>query len=215
MKDRSRVVQMALFQTKFCSLIYNFFAIPLLFSVPFILKIWLKTPPEYSVEFTRIVIIASMVSLLCSGLSSTFYAVGKIKSYIIWIGTCMIVNVFFAYGCLRLGFSVVSTVSLFILLEVILCMIRLAFARQIVGLSIYNYFSFVLKPILYTMIPTLLVACCIPCNSFQSFLLMGFMTVSTYVLSLYFWGLTKDERVVINCFVKKIYYGYKEKNISK
>lgn len=215
MKDRSRVVQMALFQTKFCSLIYNFFAIPLLFSVPFILKIWLKTPPEYSVEFTRIVIIASMVSLLCSGLSSTFYAVGKIKSYIIWIGTCMIVNVFFAYGCLRLGFSVVSTVSLFILLEVILCIIRLAFARHIVGLSIHNYFSFVLKPILYTMIPTLLVACCIPCNSFQSFLLMGFMTVSTYVLSLYFWGLTKDERVVINCFVKKFYYGYKEKNISK
>ena len=203
--NRDRVIRMSLLQTKYCAIIYAAFAIPLLSAIPFILEIWLTTPPEHTVAFARIVIIASLLSVSCSGISSIFYATGKIQRYIVWLGSLMIMNVFVAYGIMRLGASVEVVVSLFIILEILLMMLRLHYAIKYVNMSINDYWRIVFKPLYVISVPSLIVAFVIPSDNFISATIMILSTEITYLYLLYQKGLVKEEREVIKTKIQKLF----------
>lgn len=205
MNNRERVVRMSLLQTKYCAIIYAVFAIPLLSAVPFVLKIWLTTPPEHTVAFARIVIIASFLSVSCSGLSSIFYATGNIQRYIVWLGSLMITNVFVAYIIMRLGASVEVVVGLFIILEMLLMIIRLHYAYKYVHLSIKDYWRIVLKPLSVISIPSLIVAFVIPSDNFISMVVMIISTEIIYLYLLYQKGLVKEEREILRSKIEKLF----------
>ena len=204
MNDRGRVVKISLLQTKYCSIIYAAFAIPLLSAIPFILEVWLTTPPEHTVAFARIVIFASLLSVSCSGISSIFYATGNIQRYIVWLGTLMIANVFVAYGIMRLGASVEVVVGLFIILELFLMILRLYYANKYDYFNFNDYWSIVLKPLIVISAPTFMVAFIIPSNNFVTTTIMILMTEIVFFSLLYKKGLKTDEREILKSKIKKI-----------
>ena len=205
MNDRERVIRMSLLQTKYCSIIYAAFAIPLLSAIPFVLEVWLTTPPEHTVAFSRIVIIASLFSVSCSGISSIFYAIGKIQGYIVWLGSLMITNVFVAYGIMRLGAAVEIVVGLFILLEIFLMILRLYYANKYVFLHIKDYWTVVLKPLIVISTPAFIVAFIIPSNNLVTTIVMILVTEIVFLSLLYKKGLNIDERYILKSKIKKLF----------
>ena len=61
MQDRNRVVSLSMLSTKYCSLIYGFFSIPLMVTLPYVLEVWLSNVPEHTITFTMSMIISSMI----------------------------------------------------------------------------------------------------------------------------------------------------------
>lgn len=209
MKDGGRMVKLSLLSTKYCSLIYSFIAIPLLAVLPFVFHIWLGTPPDYTECFSRIIIIASIVSMLSLGLAPMLYAKGNIKGYLFWIGTLLIVMVFVALGLLKMGASVYIAISLFIVLEIISFFVRLYYCRKYVGLVVQDYLNIVLIPYMKVLVPTVIVVflyCSIPFSigMFTDALLKILIASFVFVVFSYYFGLNKEERnIVSNAFVKK------------
>lgn len=194
MNERGRVVKMAVLSTKYCAWIYSLFAIPLLVSLQFIFSVWLKTPPDHSIVFTRIVVAASMISMLSSGISSIFYAIGIVKNYLLCLGTILIAMVFVGYGIMKSGLPVEWVVSLFIIIEFILMFVRLYYANKYVAYSINNYLKQIIWPYLKVAFPTFAAIIFIPCNNWATFIIMVIISVCLYLFVLYKWGFDERER---------------------
>lgn len=204
MHDRNRVVKMSVISTKMCSWIYSLFAVPLIVSLPFVFSVWLKTPPEHTVSFTRIVIIASMVSMLSTGLSSVFYAIGVIRNYLLWLGSLLILVVFFGYFIMKMGIPVEWVIAQFIVMEVCLMLVRLYYIRKYVGYSISNFIKQILYPYLKVIIPTFVAIVFLPCHNWGTFILVCIVSVVVYIPALYFCGFNEDERLETNRRIKPI-----------
>ena len=204
MNERDRVIHMSLMSTKWCALIYSFFAIPLLVALPYVLKLWLNNPPEHTITFTRIVLSASMIAMTCTGITSSFYAVGQIKQYLIWLGTLMICNVFIGYGIAKIGASVEFVIGLLIILELVLLVIRLYYAKKIVNMLISAYIIKVLKPYLMAVVPTVIIAMCIPCDNFVMLLVLCFVSSIVYITVAYKFSVEERERAIFLSIIKSI-----------
>ena len=67
---------------KFSAFLFLFIAVPIVLETPTILKIWLKTVPEYTIVFVRLIVFSSFVdSLLGNSFWTAIMATGKIKGY--------------------------------------------------------------------------------------------------------------------------------------
>ena len=62
----------------------NQVAVPLLLSTDSILLIWLKKVPEFTKQFTVLMIINGLISMLGSGFDAVIQATGKIRKTQIW-----------------------------------------------------------------------------------------------------------------------------------
>lgn len=206
MNDRSRVVKMAVISTKVCAWIYSLFAIPLIVSLPFVFSIWLKNPPEHTINFTRIVIIASMVSMLSTGLSSVFYAIGLIRNYLLWLGSLLILVVFLGYIVMKAGVSVEWVIAQFIIMEIALMVVRLYYVRKYVGYTISSYIKQILYPYVKVIIPSFTAIAFLPCYNWTTFILVGIVSVLVYTSALYFCGFNNTERIEAYKIIKPLIY---------
>lgn len=210
MNDRRRVVEMAVISTKICAWIYSLFAIPLIVSLPFVFSVWLKNPPEHTINFTRIVIIASMVSMLSAGLSSVFYAIGVIRNYLLWLGSLLILVVFFGYFVMKMGISVEWVIAQFIVMEIFLMLVRLYYIHKYVGYSVSNYIKQILYPYAKVVIPSFTAIAFLPCHNLITFILVGIVSVFVYISALYFCGFNKAGRLEFNRIIRLIIYKNKK-----
>lgn len=79
-QDRDSMIRYSFIGCKFSFLLLAFIAVPVLIEAPFILKIWLKNVPEWTVLFLRLQVIRTLLELLTSGLGTALSAEGHIKN---------------------------------------------------------------------------------------------------------------------------------------
>lgn len=89
----------------FVCLLFSSIAIPLIIEMPFVLKIWLGTIPEYTLDFCRLSLIAGCIQSISYVLNCGIHATGKMKFYSILTGTAYFSLAFVAYICLKIGCS--------------------------------------------------------------------------------------------------------------
>ena len=114
-------------------------AYPVLFYAPFLLGVWLKDVPEYTVLFIRLVIVLSLVESISYTLATAAAATGRIRNYQLVIGGLQLLNLPVDYLLLKLGCApeVVFTVAIAIAL---CCLVaRLFLLRSMVGLKIGEF----------------------------------------------------------------------------
>ena len=76
---------------------------PIIFEADYILGLWLKSVPEYTVSFVRIILFFSLVESFSHPLIHLMLATGNIKKYQIVVGSTYIANFFVAWIVLLLG----------------------------------------------------------------------------------------------------------------
>ena len=206
MNDRQRMLRLSMMASKFGFFLLAFIAIPCIFEMPVILKIWLKNVPENTVIFCSLVLVAMMTNQLTVGLQSAIQATGKIKVYESIVGSILLFNLPVAYVLLKTGFPAYSVLISFICMEFIACFFRLFFLKKIAGLSIREYFERVfLKEII--PISTIILTCCIIVNFIDfefRFLLTGIVSLVVFTSSIYLTGLCADERTLVNNLLKRV-----------
>lgn len=216
MDDRQRMLRLSMIASKFGFFLLAVIAIPCIFEMPAILKLWLKNVPDYAVVFCSLILIGTLVNQLTVGLPSAVQATGKIKIYQAVVGSIWLLNVPLAYILLKIGLSAYSVLISLVGIELIACLFRLFFAKKITNLSIREYFN---RVFLKEFIPVLasILVCCIITHFFIfefRFIVTCIVSMLIFLMCVYCTGLCKDEKKLIDEILHKYSHEISTNKIS-
>ena len=191
---------------------YSFFllyimSLPIFLEAEIILRLWLKIVPEYTVIFTRLVIVNILIESISGPLMTAAQASGRIKLYQSVVGFILVLNLPISYLLLKMGASPEVTLYVGISLSIIALYARLKIISPLVNLSIMEY----LNAVVLRIIPVVLVAFIPPIivylsleENFIRLLLTGITSIMSVLTTIYYIGLSKTEQLFMNRKVKQL-----------
>lgn len=192
---------------KFSYFLMLFFVIPLFLETELILRLWLTIVPEHAVAFVRLTLIAATINVISDSIIKGLHATGKIKKYMIIVGSIEILNFPLTYIAFRMGAPVEVSYYIFIIVYLCLVFIRVFLIKNLISLHFSDYFKQVFLKCIWVTIPSLTIPLVISVmmddSVFRLFLILIVSVIST-VSFVYVWGLTKGERGAIVGYVYKI-----------
>jgi len=121
---------------------------PIWFNIDFILKVWLKNPPEYTSIFVQLALINLLIDCISGPLMIGIQATGKIKWYQIVVGLFILSDLPITYYLIKeynepiLSYVVTTTITFFSLF------LRLYFLKKDVLVNIFSFFKQVLLKVI-------------------------------------------------------------------
>lgn len=205
--EREKMLKLSELACKYGFFLMSLVAIPCIFEMPKLLGIWLGDVPPYTVLFTDMYLLAMIVDKLTDGLNITNQAIGRLKTFTLWVNTGKLLTVPVCYLLLKIGFKPLSMAICFIAIEFICALIRLPIINRQTGLS---YISFAKNVILRLLSPTVL--CILTCylityllNSNYRLVLTFIVSAIVYTFSFYFLSMESNERTRV---LKTIFPSY-------
>lgn len=203
--DRKRMLRLSMIASKFGYYLLVFIAVPFIFEMPALLKIWLKDVPENTAIFCSLSLVILLVGQLTIGLQSAAQALGKIKIFQIVTGALLLINLPISYALLKLGYPAYSVLITYLIAEIIIGIFRLIYIKVNADLSIKEYIQRVfIKEIIPTCI--IILTCFLItqyCEINYRFILTFSISITIFVVSVYFTGLSADEKQIVKNFLTK------------
>jgi O-antigen/teichoic acid export membrane protein len=137
--DRERMLRLSVVACKLSFYLLAFFAVPIIIEMPFVLTVWLKTVPENTIVFCRLILILSLLQQITVGLMAAITTIGDIKTYQIVIGTFQIFNLPVAWLLIKIGLPAYSVLVGSIFLEAVANGVVIRFAHTVAGLDVKDF----------------------------------------------------------------------------
>lgn len=184
-------------------------ALPVIFTAPYLLHLWLGVVPEHAANFSRLVLLFTMSESLASPLITVMLATGNIKNYQLIVGGLQLLNLPLSYFGLKLGFPPETIFVIAIAVSILCELARLIMLRSMVGLP----FRAFLKNVYLNVIIVTLLAAIVPFivqmnlinDDFVSFIVLCICSAFSAGLVIYFIGCSKQEQGLINSYVVKFF----------
>ncbi len=93
-------------------------SLPIIINAHYILGLWLKNVPDYTVIFTQLTLVAMLLSALSKPLITAQNATGNVRNYQLIVGGINMLNLPFSFVCLYFGASPESVVIVAIIVEI-------------------------------------------------------------------------------------------------
>lgn len=185
-----------------------FLSLPVLFETNFILTIWLKTVPENTVIFLRIMICTSLIYSLANPLIVANQATGKVKKYQAVCGSILLLILPISYISLKLGFPAYSVFIVHFVMESIAQFARMIMLRPLIGIHIKDYFKYIYTPVIIVVSFSFIIPFIIY-NNMNDTILRFFIVCIVCAISVsvvvYTIGLSNNERIFIHSKVTEYY----------
>ena len=201
--------QLIFASSKYAFFLLFFLSLPIIIEAPKILSVWLTEVPDHTVNFVRLILALITVDSLGSSISIAQQATGKIKKYQIWVGGIMLMIVPVAYIFLKLGSNPESVYIVYFSACIIAHITRMIIIKPMIRLSLREYF----KKVVIKLIGVTVCSSIFPVLAYKilpttifSLIFICILCVIMVSLSVYFLGLEKNERVLVNGKVKNVYY---------
>lgn len=203
--DRERMLRLSMITSKFAFFLFAAFSIPVIFEMDDLLHLWLVDVPEYTVIFCQLVLLTMLTNQLTIGLQSAAQAAGRIKTYQITISAVLVVSLPIAYLLLKMGYPPYVVLASNILIEFTACMFRMFFVKHLAGLRVK---TFVQRVFLKEIFPLLfqIVTCWAIIRYLEfpfRYLFTGAVSLIVFSAAIYFLGLCKDERDMVDGIISK------------
>lgn len=156
--DRQRVLKLAGQESKYSAILLSIAAIPMLFEMPTILSLWLKEVPENTAMFCTFTLASCLVDQFTIGLNAVNQAQGKIGTYSMLMFTPKLIVLPIAWWLLQTGWSLVSVMWAYIIVEAIVAAIRIPFMKATAGLDVSAYIRHTVLPLLPLIATMMLVS---------------------------------------------------------
>ena len=208
----ANMIRISLFSSKISFLITVFFAFPFIIETPYILQLWLKNIPEWSVCFFRFEIIRNMLDQLTIALTGAINAEGKIKHYSILQGCSYFLPLPISLLLFHLGFPPYWFYIVWILSwNGIGSLIILYYAHKNCKMEYLDFFQTVTTPIIITTVISLSIGYLFSFYMEESFIrliIVGVVTILTFVITSWKLAFTTKEKEIIvpvcTSFIKRI-----------
>lgn len=190
--------------------LYLLFAIPIAFEAEYILKLWLRIVPEFTVVFVRWTLASALCLVIGNSILAALLSTGDIKKYQIIISFVAIFEFPITIIAFLLGFSPTSAYILYFIMYFSLIFVRYYLVRQKVAIDFPGYIiNVVFRVILVIAIASILPVLTITnyASSIYRVLLNLFVCPLSLILSVSLLGLTKYEKdyakMKLNNFIQK------------
>lgn len=197
---------MLLFSGMKFSFFFSFLLIiPLLYETKFILLLWLKNVPDYTVDFTRLILMVSLIDSFAYAIGATVQATGRIKWYQMIIGGLLFLNLPFSYFMMKLTGEPISALVVALLLTIVAMLFRFVILHKLIAYPIHKLIQLLRLVILLCLFtfPVILLINNYILPSFGRLLLSYFSVLIVASWVLLSWGVTKNEREKIFFMLKQ------------
>ena len=206
-EEFEKMISLLFSSSRYCFYLMIFIAIPIIVCAPTIVRIWLAEVPEYTILFTRLVVVTAVIDSLGLPLSTVVNATGNIKKYQLLSGIILLMNIPISYLLLLKGCQPYSVFVLSIFVSIIAQLYRIIYMDRVIGIKCTAYCKEVLLRCLFVLVPTLIISC-ITNNVVEGYFIkvcvVFLSTCVSLVLFVYLWGIPRTERVVLNNYIKII-----------
>lgn len=186
---------------KFSFFMVLFMSLPFLIMTDQILTLWLKTPPAYTSIFLQIILLNAMIDCLSNPLNNAVNASGKIRTFQLTNGILMLSIVPLAYATLKIHAIPALVFVTQLVITSITHFIKLSFTKKRTGLPFIYYAKKVYLPVATVGIlsPILPYIQYWYCNkNLLNLFSTGVLCLISVTMTVYVFGLSKNERIVIN-----------------
>lgn len=209
--DKELLKKSTLLGAKYSTALYMLIAIPVFIQAPYILKLWLKSIPEWTIVFVRFQLVKSFIEFQFSTIPGAIAATGRIKRYTIWSITFNFLQLPCVYFCFKLGFPPYSMyIATIVFGNIFVYIGALHFAKQYCEFSLQDYLRYVSFPVFSTLIIIGggMSAISFFCNINSITLLLLFVSVCmvSFLTLLYFVGCSKEERLLLISLKNKVFH---------
>lgn len=206
--QREKMLQVSTTGCKYSFFMLAFFAIPAIIEMPYILKIWLKQVPEWTVLFTQLQLVRTLVELTTSTLSISISAEGKIAKLNIWTSCLNILPITLIYYVFKMGGSPLWMYILNIaIFGILIAWIKIYFMKQNCGMKYSFFWKKVIKPsflvfigcTILSMIPSYFME-----ESFIRLILTLMISSISFIILIYTIGMNSIERNFMKELMRKV-----------
>lgn len=145
--DRDRMRRLAMSASRFAALLSLFFALPLCFEMEYVIGLWLKNPPAWSVLFCRIILVGAFLSALSAGQEIAIKANGRIAGAEIFSSIAFLLSFPVAWGGCKLGLPPWIIMVASVMTLGLRTVVHVIWARRLVGLSVWAWIRSVFIPL--------------------------------------------------------------------
>ena len=199
-KDFSYMYKLIFISAKISFILLYFISLPVLFQTDYILHLWLKEVPEYTVIFIQLILIDMLIQSSFMSLGSVSQASGKIRNYqiivsISYLLTFCITALLFKFS----NFPVYSTFIISIIISIIAFLARLFELKKAIIFPVRNFLSQVtVRLLLTTIIPIILPLLFLEItnieSSFLNFCIVTVLCFISVIAAAWFIGFSKFEK---------------------
>lgn len=201
-KDFDYLLKLVYSVSKFSFYLMLVLAAPVLMQTEYMLGLWLgDNVPEYSIIFTKIVLVIGLVETLSSPIVNIIYASGRIKKFQLFIGILSLLILPISYLFLKYNYNPEIVFVIVLMFTLLSQYVRLFFVKRIISFSIRIYLKAVVIPIMLVMIAFLIFPLAFVelqlFTGFKLFLIETMLIELSLLTSIYIFGLNNKERKVI------------------
>ncbi|MVM32536.1 hypothetical protein GO755_21020 [Spirosoma sp. HMF4905] len=213
--NRDKMIRLALTANQFSFYLFTFFALPIFFEMPFVLKLWLKNVPAYTVEFCRSIILLTMMNQLNMGLMTAVQAIGRIKVYQLVAGGIQLLTLPIGIVFLKFHYPPYSITLVSFALEGLSTLFRVFYFQYLTGYSATKYFKSVIFNSFMSLLPSVILVYFVQQhftnNNWQSLITISLVSSISYSIFIYLIGLSKNDKEML----KQLFDSIKKKFMTK
>lgn len=208
--DKQRFFNISCSASKISFFLLFIISMPLMTNMEYILRLWLKNVPEYTVMFAKLALIDALIMSLTDPISTGIQAIGKLKWYQIIVGGLFLLNVPVSYIILKFFQNPLIPFLVSIVVAVFMMIAKIIFFKYLGKISIKEYLKQVCIPVFIISAVSVMFSCLLLKNpeTFGKLVLNVFTEVVFISVMILFLGLDRTERKLILCkipMLKKIY----------
>lgn len=207
--------QLVFDSTRFSIYLLFLITIPFIVETEFILTTWLKIVPNYTINFTRLVIIDLLICSLSGPLHVLVQATGYVKKYQVLVSGLLLLNLPTSYLFLKIGFSPELTIFTSIFYSILALFLRLYILKKDIQfptkLFIFKIVFKIVWVLFIAIIPVYILYFYTNPGVDNAIKLMLFTDLSI-LFAVYFFGINKLERQFV---MDKINFFFRQFNINK
>jgi O-antigen/teichoic acid export membrane protein len=191
--------------SRFSFFLLSFFVLPFLIEGEFILTIWLGILPPKALIFTKLVLVIILVESLTGSLNAAAQGKGDIKLYQTISGLLMLSILPISYVLLKFKFSAESVFWVGVFVSLLCLIFKMVILNNLIKFPIFGF----IKEVLAVGLFSILLASVIPVfvksiilKSFSSSVLIILITLICNIVSTFFVGLNKNEKLFLGNFIR-------------
>ena len=191
-----------MFNLMFCSARFSFLllyviSLPILLEIDFILNIWLIDYPAETSLFTRLVILISLVYTTANPCCIANQSTGNVKRFQTVEGGVLLTIVPISYLVLKLGYPAYSVFLVHLLVECVAQVARIYLLKKQIDLPACDFIRKIYVPIIRVIAVSIIIPLYLEFKldfGWLKFILITIASIISTMTSVFFWGLTDQER---------------------
>lgn len=191
--------------SKYSFMLLWFVVLPLTLNLDFILQIWLKNVPEFSVGFVKLILIYSLLDAINGPLWLAVQATGVIKKYQIIVSFLIFTNLPLSIVAFMLGANPCWILYIKIILSCVITVFRLIYLNVTQCFSVKKYIKNVLLPMIGIIVLSYMISGF--CSSFfkglKYFFVSCVISVMVNILLFFFVGINRKEKEFVLSYIRK------------